>query len=58
MATTNAKAMDRLASVAAAQFTSLNSEVEELGKSCTHDVLERQVEELLGQLVSLAQKLR
>ena len=54
------KAVSGLATMAASQLATLLQKVDELGKtrSCPPDTLERKVEELSGQLVSLAQQSR
>ena len=53
----NGKAIGSLASKAASQFTALGRKVEDVGRR-NPDVLERKIEELSGQLVSLAQHSR
>ena len=53
-----AKAVDSLAKTAATKLTGLDKEVKELTQRRTTDDLERKVEEISGQLVSLAQRSR
>ena len=53
----NGKAIGSLVSKAASQFTALDRKIEDLGRR-NPNVLERKIEELSGQLVSLAQRSR
>ena len=54
----NTEAISSLSTAATTRLSALDRKVEELGKRRDPDTLERKIEELSGQLVSLAQKSR